>query len=187
MRTWRTRIAVAASLLAVAAGTACAQPDSSRTAPPEAAGPRTAPTSSAADSAVYVMTRSPLTAVLMSAALPGAGQVYNKQVWKAPIFLGAATFFMVRALYYNGLYNDVAAQADQYPRTSNEYAYLKLRRESYRDNRDLNFAYCAGVYAISMIDAYVGAHMFDFDVDDDRTSRIYIDPINPGIGLAMRW
>lgn len=136
---------------------------------------------------VYVMTKSPTTAILLSLVCPGAGQVYNEQWWKAGIFLGAAGYFLGRAFYLNGLYIDKRTEAGLYPTNSSTYALLKQQREAYRDDRDLNYAYAAGVWIVGMIDAYVGAHLFDFDVSTDKSSQIYIPADRPGIGLAMRW
>jgi hypothetical protein len=133
----------------------------------------------------YVMTKNPTTAILFS-IIPGGGQVYNQQYWKVPLFAGAATFFIWRMIYFHNLYIDKAAEAGRAVGTS-DYAALKLEREQYRDDRDLNGAYVLAVEILGMIDAYVGAHMFDFDVDDDVSSRIYLNPVNPGIGLQMRW
>ena len=183
-------LALWALLLMASSGMHAQVPDSARLAPhgidtSAAARPTRPPPDSTLPT--YVMTKSPLTASLLSLALPGGGQIYNRQYWKAPIFLGAAAFFMGRALYYNGLYLDTKAEADTYPRNTSDYAFLKAKRESYRDTRDINYLYCAGVYAVAIIDAYVGAHMFDFDVGDDHTSHIYLSPANLGVGLAMRW
>ena len=46
----------------------------------------------------------------------------------------------------------------------------KNRREFYRDNRDMSAFYLLGVYVLATVDAYVGAHLFDFDVSDDAIS-----------------
>ena len=44
---------------------------------------------------------------------------------------------------------------------------LKRRKDYYRRYRDLSIIITVGVYAISMIDAYVDAHLFDFDISPD--------------------
>jgi len=40
-------------------------------------------------------------------------------------------------------------------------------REVYRDNRDLSGLVFLVTYALAAVDAYVGAHLYDFDVDED--------------------
>ncbi|MDB5033256.1 MAG: hypothetical protein JWQ98_497 [Chlorobi bacterium] len=134
----------------------------------------------------YVMTRSPTTAVLLS-IVPGGGQYYNQQYWKVPLFAVSAGYFLFQAIRYNSLFVAKANEADQAGQSSTLYPALKFQRESYRDNRDANFAYFLGVEALGMIDAYVGAHLFDFNVDDDISSHIYLDPGGRSIGLNIRF
>jgi Family of unknown function (DUF5683) len=166
------------------AGRAAAQVDTAQTLRNDSAG-----TPAAAAEGGYVMTKNPTTAILFS-IVPGGGQLYNRQYWKVPLFAGVAGYFIWRVIYFHNLYIDRAAEAqraaDQFGPTSSDYQNLKFQREQYRDDRDLNAAYVLGVEILGMIDAYVGAHMFDFDVDD-ISSRIYLNPINPGVGFQMRW
>jgi hypothetical protein len=174
-----TPLAAAVALLAATA--ASAQSDTTR-AP--------ADTSTLASEGFH-MTKSPTVAVLLS-IVPGGGQVYNEQYIKAALFVGVGGFFAFQAVRYNTLFLDKAAQVDAVglDDSTGVRSQLKAQREVYRDNRDLNIAYFVGVELLSMIDAYVGAHLFDFDVDggdDGLSSRLYLDPLRPGIGLAMRW
>lgn len=134
----------------------------------------------------YVMTKNPTTAVLFS-FMPGGGQFYNEQYWKIPLFLGPAIYFAWRAIDLNGKFLDQAALADAVGPDDPSYPGLKQQREAYRDDRDLNLAYLLGIEILNMIDAYVGAHMFDFDVGDDISSRFYITPAQPGIGVIVQW
>jgi hypothetical protein len=142
------------------------------------------------DTTKFTMTKSPTMAILYS-IIPGGGQIYNRQYWKAPLFFGAAVFFAWRVIYYHNLFLDTAAVIDALPSTvsSTDPQRLRLRaqREFYRDNRDLNAAYFLGVEILNMIDAYVGAHLFDFDVSDEVSSRIYLDPMRFGAGVSLRW
>jgi hypothetical protein len=142
-----------------------------------------------ADSAAseFTMTKNPTLAILYS-IVPGGGQLYNEDPWWKPtLFFGAAAFFAVRTVYYHDLFIEKADQVDALPDTDVTRSALVRQREFYRDNRDLNFAYFLGVEILNMIDAYVGAHLFDFDVDDDLSSRFYLDPQRYGVGVVMRW
>lgn len=49
---------------------------------------------------------------------------------------------------------------------------IKNRKDSFRRFRDLSIIIAVGVYAISIIDAYVDAQLFDFDITPDLTMRI---------------
>ena len=44
---------------------------------------------------------------------------------------------------------------------------LKRRKDYFRRFRDLSIIITVGVYALSMVDAYVDAHLFDFDISPD--------------------
>lgn len=169
-------------LILLATATAAAQRDSTITPAKPADSVALSPTGLSPTG----MTKSPTTAVLLS-LIPGGGQIYNEQYWKAPLFAGVAGFFLVQAVRYHNLYRDQVALVDATPETDGTYDRLKRIREIYRDERDLNIAYYLGIDILCMIDAYVGAHLFDFNVDDDLTSRIWFNPMRPGIGVTLQW
>lgn len=179
-------------LLAAVVGTARAQrgdtlrTDSAHLKPSAPTAADTAKARGDTSAPAYVMTKSPLKATLYS-IIPGGGQIYNQQYFKAGLFIAGVGFFVGRAVYLNSRFLNRADSAAQYTIGSSTYEFYKSQREAYRDARDENIAYGVGVWILGMIDAYVGAHLFDFDVSDDKTSRIYLTPERPGIGLAMRW
>lgn len=49
---------------------------------------------------------------------------------------------------------------------------IKSRKDYFRRYRDLSIIITAGVYAICMIDAYVDAQLFDFDISPDLSMRV---------------
>ncbi|MDL2208078.1 DUF5683 domain-containing protein [Parabacteroides sp. OttesenSCG-928-O15] len=49
---------------------------------------------------------------------------------------------------------------------------LKRRKDYYRRYRDLSIIISAGVYLISLLDAYVDAQLFDFDISPDLSMRV---------------
>jgi hypothetical protein len=138
----------------------------------------------------YQMTKSPTLAVLFS-IVPGGGQIYNEQYFKAAAFFGAGAFFASQAVYFHQRFITKAREVDAIPIDSvDQRAYPRALREFYRDQRDLNAAYFLGVTVLSMIDAYVGAHLFDFDVSGgevEGSSRLELDPTRPAIGLSVRF
>jgi len=123
-------------------------------------------------------TKSPTGAIIRSLILPGWGQIYVESYWKAPIFFGAAA-----GLTYLIFWND-----DQYTIKKNLYSKIKSEnpndpelplvkssREYYRDNRDKSAFFLVGVYILAAVDSYVGAHLYDFDVNDDLSFQISPD------------
>lgn len=183
---------VAGAFLAVASTGASAQSDSTRpSADTIAPSLRSESTATATATTGYVMSRSPTAAVLLS-IVPGGGQLYNGQYIKSALFLAAGGYFAFQTIRYHKSFLEKVDEVDAIPLDDSTGAreFPRLQREFYRDNRDLNAAYFIGVQLLSMIDAYVGAHLFDFDVDDGEdglSSRLYLDPMRPGVGLAMRW
>ena len=137
---------------------------------------------------------SPRAAVLW-AIIPGGGQVYNRKYWKVPIIIGGMT-----ALYYaiswnnNNLveyakaYSDIksddpmtndswiafvpaGADPNSYRTNGSFQETLRHGRDFYRRNRDLSIIVSVGVYALSIIDAYVDAELAHFDISPELTLR----------------
>ena len=109
--------------------------------------------------------KSPGLAMLLSGIVPGAGQVYNHSYWKAPIVLGLGVYFAseffannrnadgYRQLYLASL--QVSAQGNS--------SYLDLR-EFYKNQRDAFAWYFFILYVLNIVDAYVDASLYGFDV-----------------------
>ena len=121
----------------------------------------------------FKMRKSPTTAVLLSAVLPGAGQFYNESYWKIPIIGGFVGYFGYEYFRNNNLYKDYRDQysASQTELNPNGDFTLKTLREFYRDQRNDFVWYFLIVYVVSMVDAYVDAHLFDFDVSEDKFTK----------------
>ena len=93
-------------------------------------------------------TKNPTGAMLRSIAFPGWGQWYNGKRFKAVIVFGAEAGIIVNTIYQN--------QKVQKSKS-------KFERDFYLENRRLSNWWLAGAILLSMIDAYVDAHLYDFD------------------------
>lgn len=114
----------------------------------------------------YTSTKSPAVAVLLSAVVPGAGQIYNESYWKPPIIWGLGAYWVYEWLTLNDKYLDFRSQFSQNPNN----AQLKRVRDFYRDERD-KFAWYLGVlYFANLLDAYIGASLYDFNVTPDLSA-----------------
>ena len=116
----------------------------------------------------FRMKKDPWKAVLYSSLLPGAGQVYNKSYWKVPVIAGLGGYFIYGIVSNNNKYLDYKSeyqnsQTEQNPAGNPQLQYL---REFYRDERDNFIVYSLILYLINIIDAYVDAQLYDFDVSD---------------------
>ena len=141
-------------------------------------------------------------AALYSAILPGAGQFYNKKYWKIPILyagfivLGYSIEFnnsnykTFRKAYHYRVDED-STTIDDFENIYPDPEALLVRRDYYRRTRDLLWIITAGVYVLNIIDAYVDAHLADFDISDDLSLRAQpglqfsgFQPI-PSVGLTF--
>ena len=128
-------------------------------------------TKSVSDSG-FVMTKSPMGALLRSAVLPGWGQFYNESYWKIPVVWGASGWFIYMWIDRNNLYNKYQdLYNNSITGTSNGDQQLKVLRNFYRDNRDQFAVYFAITYLLNLVDAYVDAHLFDFDVSMNQITH----------------
>jgi hypothetical protein len=118
----------------------------------------------------FKMKKSPGLAVLLSAILPGAGQFYNQSYWKIPIFTGLIGYFGYEYIINNNKFKDYRDQYDASITPENEFGDLNLKalREFYRNQRNDFLWYFMIVYVVNLVDAYVDAHLFDFDVKNNN-------------------
>lgn len=116
------------------------------------------------------MKKSPWGAVGRSAILPGWGQFYNEDYWHIPVVWGFLGWFGYNWADNNNKYK---TYRDRFINSGDEND--RTRRNFYRDQRD-NFAiYFVLTYLLNLVDAYVGAHLFDFTVEEDyllHTARL---------------
>ena len=142
----------------------------------------------------------PQRAMWLALVLPGAGQIYNRKYWKLPIIYGGFMGCLYALSWNNMMYKDYSQAyldiMDSDPTTesynqflhlgqridaSNEERYkeiFKSRRDRYRRWRDLSFFCMIGVYALSVIDAYVDAELSEFDISKDLSLKVEPAVIN---------
>jgi hypothetical protein len=122
----------------------------------------------------FLMQKSPWGAVLRSAIIPGWGQYYNDSYFKIPVIWGAMGSFIYGWFYYDKFYRDARSEFNESLLvTANGNSDLKRNRDFYRDERDLFTIYFVLVYVLNLIDAYVDAHLFDFDVSENPISHTH--------------
>ena len=117
--------------------------------------------------------KSPATAILLSAILPGAGQVYTGRYWKVPIVLGFSGYFVYEVAKLNNSYTFARGKYTESVNTGVNNgqgdAQLLYERDFYHDERDRFGFYFLLTYLLNIVDAYVDASLFDFDVGDNLT------------------
>lgn len=127
---------------------------------------------SQADTVKNVAVKSPTKAMLMSAVVPGLGQFYNESYWKIPIIYGLAGYFIYEIRQNDKnyrYYRDLFVQSIK--TTGGDYRYKRLR-DFYRDQRDLFGIYLFVLYIANIVDAYVDAHLYNFDVGENLSIQL---------------
>ena len=138
---------------------------------------------------------SPKTATIMSACLPGLGQIYNGKWWKVPIVyagLGGLGYLVYNNYseyrsylhayeYKTGDLPEGTTLTEHELDLASKYADSQLQtyKESYR--RDFEF-YCiltAAWYGLNILDACVDGHLYNYDINDDLSLSIdpYLRPV----------
>lgn len=150
----------------------------------------------------------PKRALWLSLVFPGAGQVYNHRYWKLPIIYGGFLGCVYALSWNNQMLRDYSqAYLDIMDDDPNTHSYMgmlpmgyditgreerfkeifKNKKNYYRKYRDMSIFAFAGVYLISVIDAYVDAELSTFDISRDLSLKL--EPAVMGIDspLAHRY
>ncbi len=147
---------------------------------------------------------SPKRAMWLAVILPGAGQIYNHKYWKLPIIYGGFVGSIYAMQWNNQMYHDYSQayldimDSDPTTQSYNQFLHLgnqitsanesryktlfKKRKDYFRRYRDLSFFVLIGVYALSVIDAYVDASLSEFDISKDLSMKVSPTVINDRLG-----
>lgn len=141
----------------------------------------------------------PKKAMWLAMIIPGGGQIYNRKYWKLPIVYGGFIGCVYAMTWNNTMYRDYSqAYIDIMDSDENTKSYenflpdhydvtanmdrlkelFKRKKNYYRRYRDLSMFCMIGVYALSIIDAYVDAEMSSFDISDDLSLKVNPTIIN---------
>ncbi len=137
----------------------------------------------------------PTRTIWLGTIIPGYGQIANKKYWKLPIVYGGflGCFYAInwnasQYTTYKNAYLDITDDDDStnshleiipegYTMESyggkNAYTgMLKSGMEKARYNRDLSVIISVAYYGLTLVDAFVDAHLADFDVSTDLSMKI---------------
>ena len=133
---------------------------------------------------------SPTKASIMSACLPGLGQIYNGKWWKVPIVyagLGGLGYLVYSNYYeYRSYLHAYEFKTGDLPEgvtlnqheteLANKYADSQLQtyKESYRRDFEFYGILTMAWYGLNILDACVDGHLYSYDISDDLS--LSIDP-----------
>ncbi len=150
-------------------------------------------------------------AVWLSALCPGLGQIYNRRYWKLPIVVGGFVGLVYATSWNNRMLSDYQQAyldiMDTDPSTNSYMDFfppyykeenldktwltnlLKTRKDSYRHYRDYCIVGMVALYLVCILDAYVDAELYHFDMSTDLAVAVKpaIIPVTrtqyPALGL----
>ena len=114
--------------------------------------------------------KNPTGAMLRSLVFPGWGQLYNEKYVKALIVFSIETGLALSMSYQND-------QMHRYDKKGDAET-----AKFYRDDRNRLIWWLTGFVLLSMGDAYVDAHLFDYDISPNLSLTV-----SPITGLTFRW
>ena len=123
--------------------------------------------------------KSPMGALLRSVALPGWGQFYNKKYIKAGLVLGVETTFLTLMIIEWERMDDHKKFFDSMSQDHPDKSWESEQYKFYQDRKNLFLWSTIATIFVSMFDAYVDAHLYDFDKEMERIRfEIYPDSEN---------
>lgn len=163
-------------------------------------------------SAQTIPDHKPREALRRALLVPGWGQIYNRQYVKLPFVYGALGGLAVLAIQSHQdytLYRDAfqykawqelvdSGQQPANPKAGFQAAYdevaaefgqvssrpLQTQRNNFRRSRDLSLIGIGLVYGLAVLDAYVSAHLIDFD--DGTDLSLHVAPVPSGVRTTLR-
>lgn len=152
----------------------------------------------------YLNPLAPSKAAFYSAVLPGLGQVYNKRYWKVPIVYGALGAGIYAYTFYNGEYQRfrTAFKRRRAGFADDEFINviplpgddrLERLQNAKQNERDLALLVTIIIYALNIVDANVDAHLKQFNINDDLSWDMNLQPYleanpidgNPNYGMSL--
>jgi hypothetical protein len=146
---------------------------------------------------------SPTKATIMSACLPGLGQIYNDKWWKVPIVyagLGGLGYLVYSNYYeYRSYLHAYEFKTGDLPEgvtlnqheteLANKYADSQLQtyKESYRRDFEFYGILTVAWYGLNILDACVDGHLYSYDISDDLSLSVdpYLRSAEPPIKMPQ--
>ncbi len=149
----------------------------------------------------------PIRVVWMAAIIPGYGQILNRKYWKLPIvyggFLGCAYAISWNSSTYQTYltaYKDITdtdpttnsflqlipsgRTVDSYGGISVFTSTLKSKQDVFRRYKDLSIIATVAFYALTIVDAYVDAQLYDFDISPNLSLHLQPALLQHGSGSS---
>lgn len=120
----------------------------------------------------FIIGKSSKIALILSATIPSGGQFYTENYFKGLIFLGTESY-----LFYNTIDFYLSYRENKRLFQETGIDSFRLKKDIAEDNLYEFIWWDAVVYMISLIDAYIDAELYNFDIDfnvKDKKAEIKI-------------
>jgi hypothetical protein len=133
------------------------------------------------------------------AIVPGGGQIYNRRYWKVPIVyavIGGLAYLTIEnqkqyRRYKTAYNNELNGEPHEFSNLNLPAFVLKNARDETRKSMEEAYIFLTLAYVVQIAEAYVDAHLQDFDVTDNLSIRWTPTQIQsplgpvPGIGILI--
>jgi hypothetical protein len=119
--------------------------------------------------------KKPYKAMLYSAILPGGGQLYNEAYIKTAVVAGLQAYLISRAFYLDGKADHYQVLMDDYAPGEMGYEINKTKRNGYRDDLRSDYWWMGTVLVLSVADAFVDAHLFNYKAEKNKINLKFSD------------
>lgn len=126
-----------------------------------------------------IIKKQPLKAAVLSCFIPGGGQLYNGKYIKTGFILAVEGSFIGLATYH---YLEAEKYYDRYEFSLSNSDYTEYVK--YYNKRQSDFFWIGTIIFLSAIDAYVDAHLFNFE---EKKKKIHLKFENNTIGLVYNF
>jgi len=131
-------------------------------------------------------TQSPSTAALKSFLVPGLGQAGNEKWLKAGLFFGAYTGLLGWAVAINQDKQDAVGHFNS-AGSASDSLFWASEVDRLDSSRNAKYWFAGATMLLSVIDAYVDAHLRGFDKRIDATVGYIPEANGAGLALRARW
>jgi hypothetical protein len=148
------------------------------------------------DSITSYLDKKPRTALFLGLLVPGAGQAFNKRWWKLPLAYGAYGFAVYRIddtrkryKEWDNYFSEAVETGQKVtvaPGIDFDSRQIKTYRDRFRDDKDRAVFLMIGIHALTALEAFVDAHLKNFNIDDDL-GLILTSPGLPGPAIGFTY
>jgi len=116
----------------------------------------------------------------LSFIIPGGGQFYNESYYKAAVVFALEGYLISRTIYHHSKVNEYYDKAQE--SVGEDFLAYQDLYYRYYNRRQNDFWWLGTVVFLSMVDAFVDAHLYNYNQEKEKVHIIF-EGNKIGIGL----